>query len=222
MGINLGTDEETMEDLDSHADKHKLVDRYKHYKRRHAHYKNLYLAGEKYKPIAGLLSAALIMLVLVIVFNKAFVKSGLESDVENLKRQNYELNRSLESSESRVSKMLRQLGELQDRHPELSVLSFDSLIPLDTNYARSILLRKSEYGNAITFLLLLENTGTDRLEPAVYIELFNDSGESISSIKLALAGNSQVPPILEPGAVKSVSGEFDLPAAAVYFKLRAE
>ena len=117
---------------------------------------------------------------------------------------------------------LRQLGELQDRHPELSVLSFDSLIPLDTNYARSILLRKSEYGNAITFQLLLENTGTDPLEPAVFIELFNDSGESISSIKLALGGNSQVPTILEPGAFKSVSGEFDSPAAAVYFKLRAE
>jgi hypothetical protein len=221
MGKNVETDEETMEDIDSHTDNRPLIDRYKHYKRRHAHYKNLYLAGKKYKPIAGILLIAFILLVLVYVFNM-IIQSSKESEVENLKQQNYKLSRSLEASESRLAEMSQQLGELENRYPELSVFKFDELIPLDTNYARSILLTKSQRGNAVKFQLLLENTGTDPLEPAVYFEFFNRSGEAISSIKLAFERNSQIPTILEPGALRSVSGEFDSPAGTVFFKLRAE
>ena len=210
-----------MEDIDSHADNYQLVDRYKHYKRRHAHYKNLYLTGKKYKLIAGILSLAFILLVLVYVFNM-IIQSSTESDVEDLKQQNYKLSRSLEATELNLAEMLQQLGELENRHPELSVLKFGQLIPLDNNYARSILLRKSQSGNAVDFQLLLENTGSDPLDPAVFIEFFNYSGETIFSNKLNFDRDSQLPAILEPGAFRSVSGAIEPPAATVFFKLRAE
>jgi hypothetical protein len=217
----VGTDEEAI-DIDSHAGNRSLDYRYAQHKRRHAHYKNLYLAGKKYKLIAGLLSVAFILLVLVSVFNMV-IQSSTESEVENLKQQNYELSRSLEASESRLAEMmLQQLGELENAHPELSVIKFGELIPLDNNYARSILLTKSQRGNAVKFQLLLENTGTDPLDPAVFIGFFNRSGEAISSIELAFERNNQVSTILEPGMFLSVSGEFDSPAGSVLFKLRAE
>ncbi len=218
----MGTDEEATKDIDSHAGNRPLFNRYIQHKRRHAHYKELYLAGKKYKPIAGLLSVAFILLVLVYVFN-IIIKSSVESDVAKLRQQNYNLNRSLVASESRLAEMmLQQLGELVNVHPELSVLKFGELIPLDNNYARSILLTKSQRGNAAKFQLLLENTGSDPLDPAVFIEWFNYSGETIISNKLNFDRDSGLPTILEPGAFRSVSGVFEPPPATVFFKLRAE
>jgi hypothetical protein len=151
------------------------------------------------------------------------IQSSTESEVENLIQQNYKLSRSLEDSESRLAEMmLQQPGESENVHPELSVLKFGELVPLDKNYARSILLTKSQLGNAVKFQLLLQNTGTDPLDPVVFIEFFNRSGEAISSIELAFERNNQVSTILEPGMLRSVSGEFYSPAGSVFFKLRAE
>lgn len=210
-----------MSDSETRTNDQRLSDRYNHHKRRHAHYKRLHLGTKKYVPITWLLSSAFFVLFVVHIFSRA-AYSELVSHAKDLEQETFELKQAVQSSETRILEMVKQLGTVQDQYPELIVLSFDELIPLDANYARSILMRRSRYGNNIEFQLLIENTGSDPIDPTIFVDLFDSFGKLTSSITLDVQQNSQFATTLQPGTFRSVSGIFKGSASNAFFKLRAE
>ncbi len=219
---NVRTDEAVMEDVVPRSEYQQTVRRYWYHKGGHIHYKNLYLTGKKYKLAAAVLALALVVLGFINL-NLLFNVAELETNNAHLRQEFAELSYSLKSNDSTVSETVEQPATVQVQHPG-AILRFDELVLIDTDYARSILFKEYRFSNIVEFQLLLENTGTDPLEPAVFLELFNHLGEPISSIKLKFNSTNQIPKLLEPGVPMSVSGVFDRPAGqqVAFFNLRAE
>ena len=172
--------------------------------------------GRASSALHWLITILLLIAALVLVFSRI----SLSAENAGLKRDLARLEATLAETEASLRLALAGSDQVSERFPGMVVMKFNELIPLDASYARAILMIQPTYsGDQVRYQLLLENQSADSVLPTITVQFFSSAGQRIAEHTVSLGPADT----LEPGATRSVSGEFENPATgrAAFFRVQA-